>query len=112
MSQDPKFSSSPILPTLREQIEQNALRDHKVVDGEYGCPGQTCPGVQRLIRFYEGVARLTLDAVEAKLEEAVKAFGIGVIDEIEARAVIREVRAQLTAARPPHAAHEKDQGAL
>jgi hypothetical protein len=32
---------------LKQRIEQLALDQHKVVDGEYGCPGLTCPGVQR-----------------------------------------------------------------
>ncbi len=40
----------------REQVEQIALRYHKadrpVGEGEYGCPGVSCPGVQRLTNYW------------------------------------------------------------
>lgn len=26
-----------------------AIEYHKTVEGEYGCPGESCPGVQRLV---------------------------------------------------------------
>lgn len=26
-----------------------AIQFHKMVEGEYGCPGESCPGVQRLV---------------------------------------------------------------
>lgn len=46
-------------PTLLEQ----ALAYHKTVEGEYGCPGETCPGVQRLVVFLQSA----LAAAEAKV---------------------------------------------
>lgn len=46
---------SPSAP--RQQVEELALKYHKAVDGtgegEYGCPGVRCPGVQRLANFLE-----------------------------------------------------------
>ena len=40
---------------MRAQLEAMALLYHKRTDGEgegeYGCPGLTCPGVQRLLKF-------------------------------------------------------------
>lgn len=43
----------------RAQIEQLALKHHKEQDGEYGCPGVTCPGVQRLTEFGLACAGVT-----------------------------------------------------
>lgn len=43
------------MTTRQQVIEALALDYHKAVDGsgegEYGCPGATCPGVQRLAAF-------------------------------------------------------------
>ena len=36
---------------LRERIAKLAIEYHKSQEGEYGCNGLTCPGVQRLIVF-------------------------------------------------------------
>lgn len=35
------------------QLVERAIEYHKADwgEGEYGCPGATCPGVQRLVRF-------------------------------------------------------------
>ena len=46
--------------TEREQLEQLALAYHKSEngEGEYGCPGVECPGVQRLTRFAELCAQV------------------------------------------------------
>ena len=30
-----------------------ALMYHQTIEGEYGCPGVTCPGVQRLVTLLE-----------------------------------------------------------
>jgi hypothetical protein len=49
---EPAAASVP----LRQQVEEAALAYHKATDGtgegEYGCPGVTCPGVQRLANFW------------------------------------------------------------
>jgi len=37
------------LPEPRARLEALALEYHKTVEGEYGCPGQSCPGVKRLV---------------------------------------------------------------
>lgn len=34
-----------------DRLVQLAIAYHKNVEGEYGCPGPTCPGVQRLVRL-------------------------------------------------------------
>ena len=34
---------------MSERLEALALHYHKTAEGEYGCPGLTCPGVQRLL---------------------------------------------------------------
>ena|SRR3990167_296997 len=49
-------------PPPRAAIEQLALEYHKVHEGEYGCPGLSCPGVQRLIVFGEACATSRLPA--------------------------------------------------
>jgi hypothetical protein len=94
MTQDPKSSSSsPILPTLREQIEQRANQE----------PVE--PELVLDVMLY--AARLTLDAVEAAGRPP-----HSLVARTPVLVAVERMRAQLTAARPPHAAHEKDQGAL
>lgn len=39
------------LTVLYHRVEQFAIAYHKDIEGEYGCPGLTCPGVKRLITF-------------------------------------------------------------
>lgn len=51
---------------LAAQIRQLALEYHKTVEGEYGCPGHSCPGVQRLVTFAEACAAAALDAAQAQ----------------------------------------------
>lgn len=36
-------------------LEELAIRFHKEIEGEYGCPGASCPGVQRLILAMKGL---------------------------------------------------------
>jgi hypothetical protein len=38
---------------LRKWMVTHAILYHKKVEGEYGCPGETCPGVQRLVKLLE-----------------------------------------------------------
>lgn len=41
-------------------IEALAIEFHQQIEGEYGCPGATCPGVRRLVAAFtelEGVGR-------------------------------------------------------
>jgi hypothetical protein len=51
---------------LAAKLEELALAYHKnpapLGEGEYGCPGLTCPGVQRLLRFANHVALEALGA--------------------------------------------------
>jgi hypothetical protein len=48
-----------------------AIEYHKSMDGEgeYGCPGASCPGVQRLVKFAAKVAALTRPAVPSETAE-------------------------------------------
>jgi hypothetical protein len=59
---------------LAAKLEELALAYHKnpapLGEGEYGCPGLTCPGVQRLLRFANHVALEALGAASpVRLEE-------------------------------------------
>lgn len=47
-------------PDLRQRVEQAALEYHRAQEGEYGCPGKSCPGVQRLVAFGLTCASLAL----------------------------------------------------
>lgn len=50
--------SPPPAAEIRAELEKLALHQHMVIDGEYGCPGVTCPGVQKLITFAEAAFSL------------------------------------------------------
>lgn len=41
-----------ILPET-QRLQEIALDYHETVEGEYGCPGLSCPGVQRLVKLLE-----------------------------------------------------------
>jgi hypothetical protein len=48
--------SRPPDDTRHAEFVSLALEYHKTVEGEYGCPGATCPGVQRLVSLLEQAA--------------------------------------------------------
>lgn len=57
----------------RDQIVSLALEYHKSQEGEYGCPGVSCPGVQRLVIFGNAcadIARADQEAEIAQLKHA------------------------------------------
>lgn len=37
-------------------IAEEAEKYHRTIEGEYGCPGQSCQGVQRLVAEFRAVA--------------------------------------------------------
>lgn len=45
---------------LASALNRAALHYHKDIEGEYGCPGMTCPGVKRLQVFAAACAALAL----------------------------------------------------
>jgi len=44
--------------------ERLALDYHKTIEGEYGCPGVTCPGVQRLVALLDQASAPAPSAVQ------------------------------------------------
>lgn len=71
----------------RERIEAHALKYHKVMDGtgegEYGCPGVECPGVQRLANFASAI----VESETARLVDEVRrlrglAEDLAVVDSV------------------------------
>lgn len=61
-------TASPRVLSERQRLEVFALAYHKATDGtgegEYGCPGVTCPGVQRLADFLQS----SLEALRSPAE--------------------------------------------
>jgi hypothetical protein len=57
---------------VRARVEAAALEYHKAEDGtgegEYGCPGLSCPGVQRLANFWTPIVEAALRAVPLSAE--------------------------------------------
>jgi hypothetical protein len=57
---------------VRARVEAAALEYHKATDGtgegEYGCPGLSCPGVQRLANFWTPIVEAALRAVPLSAE--------------------------------------------
>lgn len=49
---------------LRKLMVLKALNYHKTVEGEYGCPGEECPGVQRLVTLLEQWTIVALAVIE------------------------------------------------
>lgn len=114
--------------SIREQLEQMALAyrkaDKPVGEGEYGCPGTECPGVQRLTAFADTVARVTLDTLGQAAREVLRGhgdpFGIA-LDTLRASLTAPvaigaqggsqepDVQGSCTAIEPPTAADRNDQ---
>lgn len=49
---------------VHKLLVAKALIYHKTVEGEYGCPGETCPGVQRLVVLLEQWTMVLLALLE------------------------------------------------
>lgn len=49
---------------IHKLLVQKAILYHKTVEGEYGCPGESCPGVQRLVALLEQWTTILLAVVE------------------------------------------------
>jgi hypothetical protein len=77
---------------VRARVEAAALEYHKATDGtgegEYGCPGLSCPGVQRLANFWTPIVEAALRAVPLSAETE------GLRDEELSR--LRELMAKAT----------------
>jgi hypothetical protein len=60
---------------VRARVEAAALEYHKATDGtgegEYGCPGLSCPGVQRLANFWTPIVEAALRAPAVSREASV-----------------------------------------
>lgn len=61
---------------LESALLELAINHHKIEDGEYGCNGASCPGVQRLLLFAKraveaaGASREADHALAERLEQA------------------------------------------
>ena len=57
-------------------VEQMAVEYHKRTDGkgegEYGCNGLTCPGVQRLVTFAQAVYDLAVSETRQQIQSAIE----------------------------------------
>ena len=50
--------------TEQQRLLAIALQFHREIEGEYGCPGESCPGVQRLVAWLRsgiGIGRRAVD---------------------------------------------------
>jgi len=80
-----------------------AIRYHKTVEGEYGCPGASCPGVQRILTLLLEAAAAALSGASSPLVEAVKRLPVTDMDGDDL-VDLHEVLALLAGASSPNVA--------
>ena len=120
--QEPEKSEVSTDTAKQRRLLEMAFAFHVGVEGEYGCPGQSCPGVQRLVAKFtalEGVGRFDyIEAAGAAREEVLQrqldavdyAIGFPTDEGFGRIEVIEQLKSLAAGARPPEPAVDEEGG--